>query len=81
MDRLFGGFIGIPAAWVERIQTRIRNQTERESIIQAAAAERLRVSIVNEEVVSRVVADMALSASCVPLINKMRVAELAIDEL
>ena len=81
LDRLLGGFLGIPAAWLERVEKHIRNRTDRESIIQEAAATRLRTAILNDEEISTTVADMALSSRLTPIANKMRVAELAVDEL
>ena len=81
LDRLLGGFIGIPAALLERIHDRLRNQSKRESIVQEAAANRLRTAISNDEEITSVIADMALRSRLGPIINKMRVAELAVDEL
>ena len=80
-DRLLGGFVGIPAAWLERVEDRIRNRTVRESTIQKAAANRMKTAILNDEEISTVVADMALCSRLVPITNKVRVAELAVDEL
>ena len=80
-DRLLGGFLGIPAAWLERVEERIRNRTDRESIIQEAAASRLSTAILNDQEISEAVADMALSSRLGPIANKMRVAVLAVDEL
>ena len=76
-----GGFFGIPAAWLERFEERIRSRTNRESIIQEAAAARTKAAILRDEDVSRVIADMALCSRLEPTVNKMRVAELAVDEL
>ena len=81
LDHLLGGFFGIPAAWLERIEERIRNQTRSESIIQNAAAKRMKTAIANEEEVSGVVAEMALCSRLVPIANKLRVTELAVDAL
>ena len=80
-DRLLGGFLGIPAAWLERVEERIRNRTHRESIIQEAAARRLKSAILNDQEIATAVADMALSSRLTPIANKIRVAELAVDEL
>ena len=73
--------MGIPAAWFEKIEAQIRNRTARESIIQEAAADRFRGAILSDGEVSRVVTEIALCSSLVPTANKMRVAELAINEL
>ena len=81
LDRLLGGFFGIPAAWLERYEARIRTQTDRESIIQDTAAHRVKAAILNDEEVSEVIAALALSSRLTPIINKMRVAELAAGEL
>lgn len=81
LDRLLGGLLGIPAAWLERIEARIRNQTYRESIIQKAAADKWAGAILNDEEVSRVVTEIALGSSLVSTVNKMQVAEIAINEL
>ena len=80
-DRLLGAFFGIPAAWLERFEERIRNRTDRESIIQDAAAGRVKTAILNDEQISEAIAGLALSSSLTPIANKMRVAELAVDEL
>ena len=81
LDRLLGGFFGIPAAWLERYEARIRTQSDRESIIQDTAAHRVKAAILNDEEVSEVIAALALSSRLTPIINKMRVAELAAGEL
>ena len=81
IDRLLGGFFGIPAAWLERHEKRIRNQADSESIIRNAAAKRMKAAILNDEEVSEVVAEMALSASLSSVANKVRVAQLAIEDL
>ena len=81
LDRLLGGFLGIPAAWLERIEERIRTRTERESIIQDAAASRVKAAILNDEEVSEAIAGLALSSRLTPIANKMRVVEIAVDEL
>ena len=81
LDRLMGGFLGIPAAWLERYEERIRTRTDRESIIQDAAASRVKAAILNDEEVSEAIAGLALSSRLTPIANKMRVAELAVDEL
>lgn len=80
-DRLLGGFIGIPAAWLERHERRIRNQAENESIIRRAAAKRTKAAIMNDEEVSEVFAEMALSASLSSVVNKVKVAQLAVEDL
>ena len=80
-DRLLGGFIGIPAAWLEQIEGRIRDRTVRESTIQDAAASRIQRAILNDEEVSQLIVDIALSSRLAPIANKLRVAELAVDEL
>ena len=80
-DRLLGGLIGIPAAWLERIEDRIHNRANRESIIQDAAANRISAAISNDEELSKVVAELALSSQLVPIVNKARVAQLTVDEL
>ena len=80
-DRLLGGFIGIPAAWLEQIEARIQDRTARESVIQDAAASRIQRAILNDEEVSRILADIALSSRLAPIANKVRVAGLAVDEL
>ncbi len=81
IDRLLGGFLGIPAAWLERVEERIRDQTDRDSMIQQAAANRMETAIENDQEISAVVADIALSSRLKPIANKIRVAELAVDEL
>lgn len=81
LDRLLGGFFGIPAAWLERFEERIRKQTDRESIIQGAAASRVQAAILNDEEISEVIAALALSSRLTPIANKMRVAELAVEDL
>ena len=80
-DRLLGGFFGIPAAWLEQVEASIRNRTDRESIIQEAAADRLSTAILNDQENLGVVADMALALRLGPILNKMRIAELAVEEL
>ncbi|MDE0308375.1 MAG: DUF2806 domain-containing protein [Acidiferrobacterales bacterium] len=81
LDRLLGGLIGIPAAWLERYEERIRNRVNRESIIQEAAAFRIKSAIENDDKIPQVVADIALSSSLMPVINKLRVVEIAIEQL
>ena len=81
LDRLLGGFFGIPAAWLERHERRIRTQADSESIIRSAAAKRMKAAILNDEEVSEVVAEMALSASLSSVANKVSVAQLAIEDL
>ena len=81
LDRLLGGFFGIPAAWLERFEERIRGRTDRESIIQEAAASRVKAAIQNDEEISEVIAGLALSSSLAPIANKIRVAELTVNEL
>ena len=81
LDRLLGGFFGIPAAWLERHEKRIRNQADSESIIRNAAAKRMKAAILNDEEVSEVVAEMALSAGLSSVANKVRVAQLAVEDL
>lgn len=80
-DRLLGGFIGIPAAWLERHEQRIRNQADNESIIRRAAAKRTKAAIMNDEEVSEAFAEMALSASLSSVVNKVKVAQLAVEDL
>ena len=81
LDRLLGGFLGIPAAWLERVEERMRNRARRESIIQEAAALRMKTAILNDQEIAATVADMALSSRLTPIVNKIRVAELAVGEL
>lgn len=61
LDRLVGALVRIPAARLEAVEKRIRNQASRESAVQHAAATRLVTAILEDYDVRPGVADLAVS--------------------
>ena len=80
LDRLLGALVGIAAAWLEAVERRIQNRTSRESFVQDAAAARLGTAILEDDEVTRSVADLALSSRVLPTSGKVRLSDLAINE-
>ena len=81
IDRLLGGLVGIPTTYLESIEARIGNRTARESVIQEAAADRLKDAISNDEEIPQAIAELAINTNLVPTVNKGRVVDMAVKEL
>lgn len=80
LDRLLGALVGIPAAWLEAMESRIRNRASRESFVQDAAATRLGTAILEDDEMARSVADLALSSRVLPTCRKVRSSDLASND-
>ena len=81
LDRLLGALVGIPAAWLEAVESRIRNRASRESFVQDAAATRLGTAILEDgEVARRSVADLALSSRVLSTSRKVCSSDLVSND-
>ena len=81
LDHLFGAFIGIPIAWLERIQERIRNKGNIEDLIQEAVTDKLKTAILDDKEISPLITELAIHFHLGPIINKFRVTKLALEHL
>lgn len=77
LDRLFGGLIGIPAAWLERKEAEVRNRSSIDAVLQDVSPA-LDGPLLTDDQADAILADQALVSQLAPLINKIRVAERAV---